>query len=75
VDSLHDQYMDTGLSGDEARIVAAALRSQILPGLDENSVVAFDGKVVRTDLSHGTTRAVLERFADYCDRSGGFTLW
>jgi len=79
VDSLNEQYTDKGLSAEEARIVAAEMRSQVLPMLDQHSRVYFDGSTVRTDIPHDnvhyTTQAVLQRFVDYCERSSGFALW
>jgi hypothetical protein len=78
VATLHEQFVGTGLSAEEARIVAAEIRSQILPKLDKSARVSFDGFALRTDHPennvHCTSLDALEKFVAYCERSNGFTL-
>jgi hypothetical protein len=78
VDSLHEQFIETGLSAEEARIVAAEIRSRLLPKLGDQTRVCSDGSFFQTDLPdngmNGVSSRSLQAFAAYCERSNGFVL-
>ena len=87
VDALHELWQDQGLTVDEARLVAAAIRTRLLPTLAEDERLLLDG--VRTTepddgrfhrrssdqhQNYGTNRRVLERFAECCETCNGFKV-
>jgi hypothetical protein len=87
VDLLHESWQDTGLTTEEARLVAAALREQVLPTLGENERLLTDGqRTTEPDdgtfhrdpeeqhKNYGTNRRVLERFAECCETCNGFRV-
>jgi hypothetical protein len=87
VDALHDSWQDTGLTAEEARVVAAAIRTQLLPTLGENERLLLDGRRT-TDPDDGTfyrnpdeqhknystNRVVLEEFVKCCETCNGFSV-
>lgn len=87
VDGLHELWQGTGLTADEARAVAAAIRERLLPTLAEDERLLPDGtRTAEPDdgtfhrtpdeqyKNYGTTRRVLERFAACCETCHGFDV-
>lgn len=87
-DLLHEQYQETGLSREQARAVAAALRSVTIPKLHINDRLLLDGSVTQTpddfvfyrDLgelhkNYSTNREILEKFAVFCEACNGFSIY
>jgi hypothetical protein len=87
VDALHESWQDTGLTAAEARLVAAAIRSQLLPALADDERLLLDGRQTTEpddDTMHynpddqhknySTSRRVLEEFAACCETCNGFSV-
>ncbi len=87
VDALHELWQDTGLTAEEARRVAFAIRERLLPTLHPEERLLLDG--TRTTApddgifytvpaerhrNYSTTPDVLERFAMCCETCGGFRV-
>ena len=85
VDALHKSWQETGLTSDEARLVAAAIRSRLLPTLAEGERLLLDGRrTTEPDdgtfyrdpadqhKNYSTDRRVLEEFARCCETCNGF---
>jgi hypothetical protein len=77
IESLHN--LGEGLTAEEARIVAAEVRTRILPKLDKDSRVLADGSIIRSDKPdnglNGVSLNSLGDFVAYCERSNGFVVW
>lgn len=87
VDALHESWQDTGLTTDEARLVAVAIRSRLLPTLAEDERLLLDGQRT-TEVDDGTmhrdpaeqhknystNRLVLEEFTACCETCNGFKV-
>jgi hypothetical protein len=86
--ALHDQWMDSGLTREEARLVAAAMRSGVLPTLRGGERLLLDGKRTtepddfkmyyapdERHKNYSTDRAVLEEFVACCERCNGFLVY
>jgi hypothetical protein len=87
VDSLHEQWCDNGLSADEARTIAAAIRSRLLPTFSEGERLMFDGTrttvaddgTIHVDTAerhknYSTNADMLEQFARCCETCNGFKV-
>jgi hypothetical protein len=87
VDALHESWQDTGLTAEEARLVAAAIRTRLLPTLSEGERLLLDGRrttepddgtmhIGPTELhkNYSTDRRVLEEFAKCCETCNGFSV-
>jgi hypothetical protein len=87
VDSLHQNWTGSGLTTEEARLVAKALRTQLLPTLAEDERLLFDGRrTVEPDdgtmhwdaaeqhKNYSTNRRVLGEFAACCESCNGFMV-
>ncbi len=87
IDSLHEPWCSNGLTSTEARIVAAAIRTKLLPRLDDDARLLLDGTVTKTpddgefhrDIenfhkNYSTNRRVLEMFAQCCEICNGFEV-
>ena len=84
VDALHETYVGE-FTGDEARVVAAAIRERLLPTLTEDNRLLLDGtRTAEPDdgtfhrepsdqhKNYSTNKRVLEAFAACCESCGGF---
>jgi hypothetical protein len=87
VDALHESWQNNGLTVEQARLVAAAIRTQLLPTLKEDERLLLDGsRTTEPDdgtlhrdpgdqaQNYSTNRRVLERFAECCESCNGFTV-
>ena len=87
INALHEQFTGQGLTQEEARNVAAAIRARVLPDLRAEERVLLDGlKTTEPDDSvfhhpgpdehenYGATRKALEQFVEYCERCHGFEV-
>jgi hypothetical protein len=87
VQALHVGFSGNGLTRDEARAVAAALRQRLLPALadaerlllDQTRTTTPDDGVMHYEpgtlhLNYSTDRAMLERFATACETCDGFKV-
>ena len=86
IDSLHEQWCGNGLTVDEARAVAALMRSQIMPSLAPGwrllsdgtfSDDPDDGTLHRGKDQHrnySTNAEVLGRFIKCCETCNGFRV-
>jgi hypothetical protein len=87
VDALHESWQDTGLTTEEARLVAAALRTRLLPTLGEDDRLLLDGQrttepddgvmhydPVEQHKNYSTNRRVLEEFVKCCETCNGFSV-
>ena len=87
VDALHESWQETGLTTDEARLVAAAIRSRLLPTLGDDERLLWDGRrttepddgtfhrdPAEQHQNYSTNRRVLEEFARCCETCNGFTV-
>jgi hypothetical protein len=87
VDALHESWQDTGLTTEEARLVAAAIRARLLPTLGEDERLLLDGgRTTEPDdgtlhrdpaeqhRNYSTNRRVLEAFARCCETCNGFRV-
>lgn len=85
VDGLHESWQENGLTTEEARLVAAALRTRLLPTLGEDERLLLDGRRTTEpddgtfyrdpadqSKNYSTNRAALERFAACCETCNGF---
>lgn len=87
VDSLHESWQNNGLTTEEARLVAAAIRERLLPTLRDEERLLLDGS--RTNEpdegtfyrnpeeqagNYSTNRGVLEKFVACCETCNGFTI-
>jgi hypothetical protein len=85
VDALHESWQDNGLTTEEARLVAAAIRSRLLPTLGEDERLLLDGRrttepddgtlyrdPAEQHKNYSTNRRVLEQFAGCCETCNGF---
>ncbi len=86
VSLLHEPYIGE-LSQDDARRVAEAIRTRLLPTLTDAERVLLDGSrttepddgtfyrdAAEQHRNYSTTRDVLARFADCCASCGGFRV-
>lgn len=85
-DALHEQWQGTGLSREEARSVAAALRERLIPTLGAGERLLIDGRRTTEpdDMvwyrgadqhkNYSTNREVLEQFVQFCQACDGFTV-
>jgi hypothetical protein len=83
---LHSCYQNCGLTTEEARLVAAALRNRILPLLEADDWLLPDGTTMtdreieprfddlRAKHRGLTNRKVLEEFAQFCGTCNGFYI-
>ena len=87
VDALHQSWQDNGLTTEEARLVAAAIRSRLLPTLGEDERLLLDGRrttepddgtlyrdPAEQRKNYSTNRRVLEKFAECCETCNGFCV-
>jgi hypothetical protein len=87
VDALHESWLDTGLTTEEARLVATAIRTRLLPTLGEDERLLLDGRrttepddgtfyrdPAEEAQNYSTNRRVLERFAQCCETCNGFRV-
>jgi hypothetical protein len=87
VNSLHELWQDNGLSAEEARLVAAAIRSRLLPALADDERLLLDGRrttepddgtmhydPAEQHKNYSTNRCVLEEFATCCETCNGFSV-
>ena len=87
VERLHYPFEGNGLTADECRRVAAAIRSRLLPTLQAEERLLLDGtRTLEPDdgtlhrlpeeqhRSYSTNREALERFARCCETCGGFDV-
>jgi hypothetical protein len=87
VDALHESWQGTGLTTEEARVVAEAIRTRLLPTLGEDERLLSDGarttepddgtfyrEPAEQHLNYSTNRRVLERFAGCCETCNGFSV-
>jgi hypothetical protein len=87
VDDLHVPYCGYGLTRDEARAVASAIRSRLLPSLEPDDRLLLRGETTKMpddgvmhyepddeEKNYSTNRRVLEEFADFCEKCDGFTV-
>lgn len=85
VDALHESWQNTGLTEDEARLVASAIRTRLLPTLRDDERLLLDGRrttepddgtfhrdPTEQHRNYSTNRRVLERFAECCATCNGF---
>jgi hypothetical protein len=76
-----------GISKDEARIIAAALRADVLPTMQEGERMLLEGGFTRTPddgvfhrepdtqaQNYSTNREVMERFIVACETCNGFDV-
>ena len=87
VHDLHQPFIGSGLTREEARLVAAAIRGRVLPRLTPDVRLLLDGRTTtepdegifyREDAdfkkNYSTNSEVLRQFADYCDACEGFEV-
>ncbi len=85
VQELHRQYCGTGLTKEEARKVAAALRAKLLPALGKDERLLLDGTktskpddskmhYTETEKNYSTNAEVLGEFAEFCETCEGFDV-
>lgn len=77
VDALHAQFASTGLTREEARSVASAIRNRLLPTLSDAERLLLDGtRTTKADqgFNYSTNRKVLAEFVAYCESCGGFDV-
>jgi hypothetical protein len=87
VNALHDQFCGNGLTREEARAVATAIRAQLLPRLapDDRLLLGGDRTKEPDDFvmhyasedqhkNYSTDGRVLTEFADFCERCNGFVV-
>ena len=87
VDQLHDQWCGYGLTRDEARSVAAAIRVHLLLSLASDDRLLLRGETTKQpddgvmhyapgeeEKNYSTNRRVLEEFAEFCEKCDGFTV-
>jgi hypothetical protein len=87
VDALHESWQGTGLTADQAQLVAKAIRNRLLPTLAEDERLLFDGRrttepddgTLHRDpaeqyKNYSTDRRVLEEFAACCETCNGFSV-
>jgi hypothetical protein len=87
VEALHESWQGTGLTAEEARLVAAAVRTRLLPTLGEDERVLLDGgrttepddgtfhrEPAEQHKNYSTNRRVLEEFARCCETCNGFNV-
>jgi len=88
VDGLHEQYVGTGLTREEARSVADAIEARVLGTLVEGERVKLDGTSTTTPENRilhrpgtatfsenfGTDREALSSFVEYLRTSNGFEV-
>lgn len=83
--ALHEQYIGSGLTKEEALKVASALRSRLLPTLSDDERLLLDGsKTSRpdtgaldfkdTEKNCSTDPGMLRKFAEFCESCSGFTV-
>lgn len=87
VDRLHESWQGNGLTTEEARLVAAAMRERLLPALTGDERLLLDGR--RTEepddgtfyrepdeqhKNYSTNRDVLEEFVRCCETCNGFRV-
>lgn len=85
VDALHELWQDKGLTAEEARQVAVAIRERLLPTLGADERVLLDGRRTTEPDDHvfhrepaeqhknySTDRRALENFARCCESCNGF---
>jgi hypothetical protein len=85
VDALHESWQDTGLTTEEARLVAEEIRDRLLPTLADDERLRLDGtRTTEPDdgtmhygptdrhKNYSTNRRVLEEFAACCETCNGF---
>lgn len=83
---MHMPFTGVRVTESEARAIGAKFRTEILPSIPETGRVLHDGSVT-TEPDDGTmhygdeahknysaTRSWLTKFADFCDRCGGFKV-
>ena len=86
VDALHEQFVGN-LSEDEAIRVAAAIRDSVLPKLGPRDRLLLSGETTsepddfefhrepsEMHRNYGTSADILEKFAAFCEESGGFDV-
>jgi hypothetical protein len=87
VDALHESWQDTGLTTEEARLVAAAIRTRLLPTLREGERLLLDGRrttepddgtmhydPAEQHKNYSTNSRVLEEFVKCCETCNGFSV-
>ena len=87
VDTLHESWQDTGLTTEEARLVAEAIRTRLLPTLGEDDRLLLDGQrttepddgvmhynPAEQHKNYSTNRRVLEEFVKCCETCNGFSV-
>jgi len=86
LDPLEESWLDGRLTQAEARAVASALRERLIPSLESGERLLLDGsRTTEPDdgviyvgeeahRNYSTNRAVLEKFAAFCDSCNGFLL-
>lgn len=85
VDALHESWQDTGLTTVDARVVAAAIRTRLLPTLGDDERILWDGsRTTEADdgtfyrdpaeqhKNYSTNGRVLEEFVKCCETCEGF---
>ena len=87
IDALHESWLGNGLTTEEARLVAVAITTRLLPTLGEDERLLLDGtRTTEPDdgtfhrdpaeqqQNYSTNRGVLERFARCCETCNGFNV-
>lgn len=87
VDALHELWQDKGLTAEEARLVATAIRDRLLPTLSDEERLLMDGRrttepddgtfhrePAQQHQNYSTNRRALERFAACCETCNGFLV-
>lgn len=85
-DRLHEPFCGNGLSESDARVVADAIETCLLPSLGESDRLLLNGtRTTHPDdymfhkgdqhlLNYSTNRKVLADFARFCRQCGGFEV-
>lgn len=85
VSNLQTPYCGYGLDREQASLVAAAIESEVLPGLAADMFIRIDGSITKEppigDLGsetgwtwYRTNREVLLEFIDFCRNGSGFDV-
>ena len=87
VNSLHESWVGNGLTVEEARLVAEAIRTRLLPTLRDDERLLLDGRRTTeaddgtlhrapADIhkNYSTNRKVLEQFVKFCETCNGFEV-
>lgn len=87
VDALHELWQDNGLTAEECRLVAVAIRHRLLPTLGEDERLLLDGRrttepddgtfhrdPAEQHENYSTNAGALEKFAKCCETCNGFSV-